>query len=72
METLPASVHLGLIYWMGYLAPKITGDRFFRDSWGWYGALVWSWLAGRVCNALRRLPAQAYSFELLLVARKPG
>src|SRR5439155_4195993 len=72
VETLPASIHLGLIYWMGRLAPKITGDRFFRHSWGWYGALVWSWLAGRVCNFLFAAPKGARRFELLLVARKPG
>jgi len=79
VEILPASTHLGLIYWMGRLAPKITGDRFFRHSWGWYGALVWSWLAGRVCNTLLGppkvsnfgAPKVSNSFELLLVARKP-
>ena len=71
VETLPASLHIGLIYWMGRLAPKITGDRFFRHSWGWYGALVWSWLAGRVCNTLLGAPKVSNSFELLLVARRP-
>ena len=72
VETLPASVHLRLLYWMGRLAPKITGDRFFRHSWAWYGALVWSWLAGRVCNTLLGPPKVSNPFELLLVARKPG
>ena len=69
---LPVSVHLRLLYWMARLAPKITGGRFFRHAWGWYGALLWSWLAGRICNALLGPPKVAHPFELLLVARKPG
>jgi SAM-dependent methyltransferase len=72
VEILPPSPGSSIVYWMGRAAPKLTGTRFFRHAWGWHLGLLWSWLAGRVCNALRRLPAQAYSFELLLVARKPG
>jgi SAM-dependent methyltransferase len=72
IEILPPSPAASIAYWMGRAAPKLTGTRFFRHAWGWHLGLLWSWLAGRVCNALRRLPAQAYSFELLLVARKPG
>ena len=72
VETLPPSPHLGLLYWMGRLSPRITGERYFRHAWGWYGALIWSWLAGRVCYALRGPPAATGSFELLLTAHKPG
>jgi hypothetical protein len=57
---------------MGRWSPKLTGERFFRHRWGWYAALVWAWLAGRVCNAVFGLPKAARSFELLLIARKPG
>jgi SAM-dependent methyltransferase len=72
VEVLSPSPHLSLLYWMGRLAPKITGERYFRHAWGWYGALIWSWLAGRVCNALFGPPSAANPFELLLIARKPG
>jgi SAM-dependent methyltransferase len=60
-----------IIYWMGRVAPKLTADRYFRAHWIWYGALAWSWLLGRACNALFRVPASAASSGLLLVARKP-
>jgi hypothetical protein len=55
---------------MGRCAPKLTGDRYFRAHWMWYGALAWSWLMGRVCNALFQIPASAEASGLLLVARK--
>jgi SAM-dependent methyltransferase len=70
-EQLAASPHLAIAYWMGRAAPKITGPRFFRHAWSWYGALVWSWLAGRVCDTLLPMPTSVRSFELLLIARKP-
>ena len=49
------------------------GRAFFNDAAGWYAALVWSWLAGRVCHAVKPMPASApsRSYELLLCARKP-
>jgi SAM-dependent methyltransferase len=71
VERLPASADLGIVYWMARAAPKLTGERFFRHAWTWYGALLWSWLAGRVCTALFRVPAGVPSLELLLTARKP-
>ena len=70
-ETLPASPAFSIVYWMGRLAPKVTGRRFFRHAWLWHFGLLWSWLAGRVCNALLTMPTRAHSFELMLVARKP-
>lgn len=64
--------HDSLIYWMGRLAPKLTGDRYFRAHWSWYCALAWSWLAGCACNALFRVPKSAGPSGLLLIARKPS
>jgi SAM-dependent methyltransferase len=72
VEKVRPSPFSSIIYWMGRAAPKLTGTRFFRHAWGWHLALLWSWIAGRVCNRLCRLPARAHSFELLLIARKPG
>ena len=72
VEELPSSPAFSIIYWMGRAAPKLTGARFFRHASAWYLALLWSWLAGRLGNALFRLPAHAHPFELLLVARKPN
>jgi SAM-dependent methyltransferase len=69
IETVPFSFD-SLIYWMGRFAPKLTGDRYFRAHWTWYCALTWSWLVGRVCDALFRVPASARPSGLLLVARK--
>jgi SAM-dependent methyltransferase len=70
IEPTPFSSHDSIIYWMGRCAPKLTGDRYFRAHWMWYGALAWSWLMGRVCNALFQIPASAEASGLLLVARK--
>ncbi len=70
IETVPFCSHDSIIYWMGRFAPKLTGDRYFRAHWTWYGALAWSWLAARVCNALFRVPEAAKSSGLLLTARK--
>jgi hypothetical protein len=56
---------------MGRFAPRLTGDRYFRAHWTWYGALAWSWFAGRACNALFDVPAAAKSSGSLLAARKP-
>ena len=70
IETTPFSSHDSIIYWMGRFAPRLTGDRYFRAHWIWYGALIWSWLVGRACNALFRVAAGADSAGLLLVARK--
>ena len=64
-------LHDSIIYWMGRFAPKLTADRYFRAYWIWYGALAWSWLFGRACNALFRVPASAVPSGLLLVACKP-
>jgi SAM-dependent methyltransferase len=71
IEAVPFSFD-SIIYWMGRFAPKLTGDRYFRGHWIWYGALAWSWLAARLCDALFRVPASAKPSGLLLVARKPS
>lgn len=72
IEALPPSSRIGRLYWMGWLAPKVTGERFFRHAWGWHLGLLWSWLGGLVCTALFARPTRGRPFELLLVARKPG
>jgi SAM-dependent methyltransferase len=70
IESVPFSFDT-ITYWMGRCAPKLTGDRYFRAHWIWHGALAWSWISGRVCDALFRVPAAANPSGLLLVARKP-
>lgn len=72
LETLPFWPCDSIIYWMGRFAPKLTGERYFRAHWTWYGALAWSWLAARVCDALFAVPPTAKSSGLLLTARKPS
>jgi SAM-dependent methyltransferase len=71
IEVLRPSPDLSIIYWMAWLSPKLTGDRFFRHTWGWHGSLAWSWLAARVCRGLFPIPANIKSFEVLLNARRP-
>jgi SAM-dependent methyltransferase len=71
LETLPFWPCDSIIYWMGRFAPKLTGTRYFRAHWTWYGALAWSWIIGRACDALFRVPASAKPSALLLIARKP-
>jgi SAM-dependent methyltransferase len=71
VEVLPPSPDSGFLYWMAWLTPKLTGERFFCDAWAWHGSLIWSWLAGRVCSRLFGIPAGVRSFELLLIARRP-
>jgi SAM-dependent methyltransferase len=70
IETVPFCAHDSIVYWMGRSAPKLTGQRYFRAHWLWHGALVWSWLIGRICAALFRVPASAEPAGLLLLARK--
>jgi SAM-dependent methyltransferase len=71
IEAVPFSFD-SIIYWMGRFSPKLTGDRYFLAHWIWYCALVWSWLAGRACDVLFRVPASAEPSSLLLIARKPS
>jgi SAM-dependent methyltransferase len=71
IEAVPFSFD-STIYWMGRLSPKLTGDRYFRAHWTWYCGLAWSWLLGRACDALFRVPASAKASGLLLIARKPS
>lgn len=71
VEAVPFASHDSIIYWMGRFAPRLTGERYFRAHWTWYGALAWSWVAGRACDALFDVPAEAKSSGLLLAARKP-
>ena len=70
IEAVPFSFDT-IVYWMGRCAPKLTGKRYFRAHWIWYGALAWSWLLGRICDAVFRIPTAAKPSALLLVARKP-
>src|SRR5215471_3188784 len=71
LEPVPFSFD-SLIYWMSRFAPKLTGERYFRAHWIWHSALPWSWLAGRTCDALFRVPASARPSGLMLIARKPS
>jgi SAM-dependent methyltransferase len=71
IEALPFKPCDSVIYWMGRWAPKLTGERYFRAHWTWYGALAWSAFAGRVADRLFRMPANAAASGLLLTARKP-
>jgi SAM-dependent methyltransferase len=71
VEPLPVGAHEGLLYWMGRCAPKLTGQRFFRAQWRWYGALAWAFAAGRIANALRKPPEHATRIIALMSARKP-
>ena len=71
LEPLPFGSHDSIIYWMGRFAPKLAGQRYFRAHWTWYGALAWSWLAGRICDTLFHVPAMARPSGLLLILRKP-
>jgi len=70
IEAVPFSFDT-IIYWMGRSAPKLTGKRYFRAHWIWYASLAWSWLVGRACDAVFRLPTAAKPSALFLVARKP-
>jgi SAM-dependent methyltransferase len=70
IEAVPFSFDT-IIYWMGRCAPKLTGKRYFRAHWSWHGALAWSWLLGRACDAVFSIPVAAKPSALLLVARKP-
>jgi SAM-dependent methyltransferase len=71
VEALPVGAHESLLYWMGRCAPKLTGQRFFRGRWGWYGALAWAFAAGRLCDAFRKPPADGARIIALMSARKP-
>ncbi|HEY1260030.1 MAG TPA: class I SAM-dependent methyltransferase [Stellaceae bacterium] len=71
IEAVPFSFD-SLIYWMGRFAPRLTGDRYFHGHWTWDAALAWSWVAGRVSNALFRIPASANPSGMLLLAQKPS
>ena len=70
VEPLPFWSCDSIIYWMARFVPKLTGERYFRAHWIWYSGLAWSWLMGRISNALFRVPASAEASGLLLVARK--
>jgi SAM-dependent methyltransferase len=71
IEGLPLGAHHALGYWMGRAAPRLTRGQYFRHAWTWHGALLWSFLAGRLCGALLGTPRSALPVELLLIARKP-
>ncbi len=71
IEAVPFSSYDSIMYWMAWLAPKLAGERYFRAHWTWYGALAWSAPAGRMADALLRVPRNAAPSGLLLTARKP-
>jgi SAM-dependent methyltransferase len=72
VEPMAFGSHDSVIYWMARFAPKLTGERYFRAHWTWYGALAWSWLGGRGGDALFRVPATAKPSGWLLLARRPS
>jgi SAM-dependent methyltransferase len=72
IEYLPLSAEFSLIYWMGWAAPKLRGERYFHHAKAAYFGLLWCWLAGRACNFLFHMPPGTESCELLLIACKPG
>jgi 2-polyprenyl-3-methyl-5-hydroxy-6-metoxy-1,4-benzoquinol methylase len=71
LEGLPLGAHHALGHWMGRVAPKLTGEQYFRHALTWHGGLLWSFLAGRLSGALLGTPRNAKPVELLLIARKP-
>jgi SAM-dependent methyltransferase len=71
LEGLPLGAHHRLGHWMGFVAPKLTGEQYFRHALTWHGSLLWSFVAGRLCGALLGTPRNAKPVELLLIARKP-
>jgi SAM-dependent methyltransferase len=71
VEGLPLGAHHRLGHWMGRVAPRLTGEHYFRHALIWHGGLLWSFLAGRLCGALFGTPRGAKPVELLLIARKP-
>jgi SAM-dependent methyltransferase len=72
LEGLPLGAHHRLGHWMGRMAPKLTGELYFRHALAWHGALLWSFAAGRLCSAVLGTPSGAAPLELLLIARKPS
>jgi SAM-dependent methyltransferase len=60
-----------IVYWMGRMAPKLGGDRYFGPAWSWHLGLLWSYVAGTCANAVLSPPANAAPLEILLVAEKP-
>jgi len=70
-EPVRLGSHDSILYWMGRLAPRL-GGRFFRAHWRWYLGFVWCWLAGRVADACRKVPAGAEPVVLVMAARKAG
>jgi SAM-dependent methyltransferase len=70
LEGLPLGAHHALGYWMGRVAPNLTGEHYFRHALTWHGALLWSFGVGRFCTALFGTPRSAKPVELLLIARK--
>ncbi|MFI4890683.1 MAG: ureidoglycolate lyase [Steroidobacterales bacterium] len=71
LEGLPLGAHHRLGYWMGRMAPKLTGELYYKNARSWHAALMWSFVAGRLCSALPGTPSGAKPLELLLIARKP-
>ena len=69
---LPLGTHHKTGYWMGRVAPRLTGEVYFKASRAWYAALAWSAVAGSVCSALFGAPRTAPPVELLFVGRRPG
>ena len=49
----------------------VATERQLGRGRRWHGALVWSFLDGRLCGALLGTPRGAKPVELLLTARKP-
>src|SRR5258708_3177304 len=45
VDNVPPSPGLSVIYWMGRMAPKLTGERVFRHAPSSHAGLLWTWLA---------------------------
>lgn len=71
VDGLPLGVHHKVGHWMGRMAPRLTGEVYFKASRLWYAALAWSAVAGFACSALFGAPRGALPIELLFVGRRP-
>jgi len=71
IRLVPVGPHSRLIHWMARFAPKQREERFFHAAWASYLGLLWSYLAGSVADRWLKVPPDAPSSEILLIARKP-
>jgi SAM-dependent methyltransferase len=72
VEPIQVGRDTSLPYWMWRSAPLFRSGRLLRHAWHWHAALLWSYCAGCVLDAVCRVPADAGPVGLLLVAEKPA